>query len=220
MRRPGPLFTVAALVILGVLTATVPALREGLGNAVRGDVVAMRQDIGGTTGVLIIWALALIHAVVWFPSEILNAAAGLLYGFWAGVLITHVAWVVSGLLAYAIGRHLGRPALRRLAGRERLDRAESFIERGGWQGLLAARLIPLVPFSFFSYVAGAARVPLGRYTWTTALGYLPLTVLAVLFGTRADELSLTDPLMWLALLGLLALLATSMLAGRAINRRS
>lgn len=70
------------------------------------------------------------------------------------------------------------------------------------------RLIPILPFSIVSYAAGAARVPLWRFIWTTLVGYLPITALSVYFGTRLEGLSLTDPLVLgsgLALLGLLAI---------------
>ena len=67
------------------------------------------------------------------------------------------------------------------------------VERGGATLLIAVRLIPIVPFSLISYAAGAARVPLWRFVWTTAVGYLPITALAVYFGTRLEGLSLTDP---------------------------
>ena len=56
------------------------------------------------------------------------------------------------------------------------------------------RLIPIVPFSLVSYAAGAARVPVWRFLWTTAVGYLPITALSVYFGTQLEGLSLTDPL--------------------------
>ncbi len=62
------------------------------------------------------------------------------------------------------------------------------IERGGATLLLAVRLIPIVPFSLVSYAAGAARVPVWRFVWTTAVGYLPITALAVYFGTRLEGL--------------------------------
>jgi uncharacterized membrane protein YdjX (TVP38/TMEM64 family) len=68
------------------------------------------------------------------------------------------------------------------------------------------RLIPILPFSIVSYAAGAARVPLGRFLWTTVVGYLPITALSVYFGTRLEGLSLTDPLVIGSGLALLALL--------------
>ena len=80
------------------------------------------------------------------------------------------------------------------------------IERGGATLLIAVRLIPIVPFSLVSYAAGAARVPPWRFAWTTAVGYLPITALAVYFGTRLEGLSLTDPLVLGSAAALLALL--------------
>ncbi len=55
--------------------------------------------------------------------------------------------------------------------------------------LIAARLIPIFPFSLVSYAAGAARVPLWRFAWTTVVGYLPITAISVYFGTQLDLLS-------------------------------
>ena len=97
------------------------------------------------------------------------------------------------------------------------------IERGGVTLLLAVRLIPIVPFSLVCYAAGAARVPLWRFVWTTAVGYLPITALAVYFGTRLEGLSLTDPLVLGSAAALLGLLLGRPLdrarAGRRPRRR-
>jgi uncharacterized membrane protein YdjX (TVP38/TMEM64 family) len=77
------------------------------------------------------------------------------------------------------------------------------------------RLIPILPFSIVSYAAGAARVPLWRFVWTTLVGYLPITAISVYFGTRLEGLSLTDPLVFGSALALLALLG----AGHRVARR-
>ena len=74
------------------------------------------------------------------------------------------------------------------------------IDRGGVTLLIALRLLPIVPFSLISAAAGAARVPFRRYCWTTAVGFLPITALAVYLGTRLEGISLTDP----AVIGALA----------------
>ncbi len=89
------------------------------------------------------------------------------------------------------------------------------IERGGVTLLLALRLIPIVPFSLVCYAAGAAHVPLWRFVWTTVVGYLPITALAVYFGTRLEGLKLTDPLVLGTAIALLVLL----LVGNWIVRR-
>jgi uncharacterized membrane protein YdjX (TVP38/TMEM64 family) len=113
------------------------------------------------------------------------------------------------VLAYWVGRHLARPVLYRFVGKQRFQRLEGLLERGGVTFLLAARLVPIVPFSLLGYVCGAARVPLPRYIWTTAVGYLPITAYFVYLGSRVEEFSLADPIvligaafLLLALLGI------------------
>ena len=76
------------------------------------------------------------------------------------------------------------------------------------------RLIPIFPFSIVCYAAGAARVPLWRFVWTTTVGYLPITAISVYFGTRLEGLSLTDPLVLGTAAALLALLLRGPLGGQ------
>ena len=115
------------------------------------------------------------------------------------------AWVLNAVIAYWIGRHAARPLLYRFIEERRFVQLEQLAERGGVSLLLAMRLIPVIPFSLFSYVAGAAHVPFGRFVWTTAVGYVPLTAVFVYLGSQLEELSLTDPLLWAGAAVLIAL---------------
>ena len=69
--------------------------------------------------------------------------------------------------------------------------------------LLACRLVPIVPFSLTGLVAGAARVPLWRFTWTTAVGYLPITAYFIYLGSKLEGFSLEDPVIWIGAAALL-----------------
>jgi uncharacterized membrane protein YdjX (TVP38/TMEM64 family) len=200
--------TVAGLLLLAGLVAAIPTLRHAAEAVIQGDTTEVRRQIDelGVTGPLLIVALALIHAVVIYPAEIVNAAAGFAYGFFPALAIVTVAWMGSALLCYWVGTRVARPVLDRFFGVERFERIEAMIERGGVPLLLAVRLIPIVPFSLAGYAAGAARVPLWRFVWTTLVGYMPITALAVYFGTRLEGLHLTDPLVLGSILALLALL--------------
>jgi uncharacterized membrane protein YdjX (TVP38/TMEM64 family) len=193
---------------LAALVLAIPDLRDAFEAAVRGDTAEVRSEVKdlGVAGPLLIIALALIHAVVFYPAEIVDAAAGFVYGFFPALALMMLGWLASGLLCFAVGRSVARPLLDRWFGTERFERTEAAIERGGATLLLAVRLLPIVPFSLVSYAAGAARVPLWRFAWTTVVGYLPITILAVYFGTRLEGLSLTDPLVLGSAAALLALL--------------
>ncbi|MFN8217586.1 MAG: VTT domain-containing protein [Solirubrobacterales bacterium] len=201
--------TLAGIALVAALVLGVPTLRHAAEAAVQGDTAEVRHQIDqlGAAGPLLILALTLIHTVVLYPAEIVNAAAGFAYGFFPALALVTVGWMASALLAYWVGTRVARPLLDRWFGVERFERLEAMIERGGVTLLLALRLIPIVPFSLVCYAAGAARVPLWRFVWTTVVGYMPITAIAVYFGTRLEGMKLTDPIVIAAGGALLALLA-------------
>jgi uncharacterized membrane protein YdjX (TVP38/TMEM64 family) len=209
--------TLGGVALLAALVFAVPALHDAAVAAIHGDTAEVRSQLNslGVAGPLLIIALALLHAVVFYPAEIVDAAAGFAYGFFPALALTMTAWLLSAMLCYAVGRSLARPLLERWLGRERFERTEAMVERGGPTLLIAVRLIPIFPFSLMCYAAGAARVPVWRYLWTTAVGYLPITAISVYFGTRLEGLSLTDPLV----LGTAAALLGLLLAGHWVVRR-
>jgi uncharacterized membrane protein YdjX (TVP38/TMEM64 family) len=208
--------TLGAIALGAIAVLTIPALREGFGDAVSGDTGALRAELRslGAGGVAILYALILLHTVVWYPAEIINLAAGFVYGFWGGIALVMTGWVIQGIIAWAIGREVARPLLRRVVGAKRFDDAERLFANGGVPLLLAIRLIPIFPFSLFSFVAGAARTPLWTFTWTTFIGYLPITVIFTYLGSRLDSISPTDPL----LLGSAVLLVALIALGRPFSR--
>jgi uncharacterized membrane protein YdjX (TVP38/TMEM64 family) len=209
--------TLAGLALLALLVVVVDPLNDALGAALRGDGEAVRSQLDelGAAGPLLIIGLALLHAVVFYPAEIVDAAAGFAYGFLPALALMMAGWLLSGLLCYMVGRSVAGPLLERWLGRQRFRRTERAVERGGPTLLIGLRLIPILPFSLVCYAAGAARVPAWRFVWTTAVGYLPITTLAVYLGTRLEGLSATDPLV----LGTAAALLALLLGGRLVVRR-
>lgn len=214
--------TLAGIALLAGLVLAIPDLRDAFSAAIQGDHEQVREEIDslGAAGPLLILALALIHTVVFYPAEIVDAAAGYAYGFGPALALTMIGWILSGLLCHAIGSSVARPLLDRWLGEERFERIEAMIERGGATLLISLRLIPILPFSIVSYAAGAARVPLWRFVWTTAVGYLPITAISVYFGTQLEGLSLTDPIVLGSAVALLALLAGGHWVMRRQNART
>ena len=193
--------TIAAIAVAAVVVAAVEPLRDAVGHAVHGDVHGLRDQLQGlgVVAAAVLVGLILIHSVVLFPAEIVNATAGLVFGFVIALPLVMVAWLASALLAYWLGVVAGRPLAIRLAGEERVAVAERVIERGGAPALLVSRLVPFVPYSLVGYLAGAARVPIWRYAWTSFVGILPITAAATYLGHALDDLSASDPLLWVAL---------------------
>lgn len=211
-------------IALGLVTAlAIPPLREAILDAVSGDTSSVRsalRDLGAVGVLLVVW-LSMIHVVVFYPAEILDAAVGFVYGFPLGLPMVMACWVGSGLLAYAVGHYAARPLLYALLGEQRFERIEQLVHRGGVTFLLAARLVPIVPFSLLGYVCGATRVPLWRFTWTTAIGYLPITAYFTYLGSRLEGFSVEDPIVWIGAAGLLlALLGVRHVVPRASHERA
>lgn len=214
----GPLaITVAGVALLALAIVLVDPLREAAKAALHGDSSGVRDAIHGLGigGPLIVLGLCMLHVVLFYPAEIVDAAAGLVYGFWPGLALVFSGWMLNAFVAYWIGRKLAHPALMRLLGPERFARAERAIANGGVTLLITLRLIPIIPFSLVSYAAGAAEVPLWRYTWTTFVGYLPLTVTAVYLGSQLETLHPTDP----AVLAAIALVIVLMFGLRRVSKQ-
>lgn len=214
--------TLAAIAIAAALVLTVEPLRVATGYALRGNVDGLQAQLEslGVVGAIVLVALILVHAVVLFPAEIPNAVAGLTYGFATALPMVMLAWTASGLIAYFLGVWVGRPLAVRLAGEERVETAERVIGRGGVTALLLARLIPFVPFSLVGYIAGATKVPVWRYTWTSAVGVLPITAAATYLGHALDEFSLSDPLLWVAVGTLVVLVVLTATVARRMHKAS
>ena len=138
MDSPRPSFaavavTLGGIALLAVMVLAIPELREAFEAAVRGDTAEVRSKVKdlGVAGPLLILGLTLIHTVVFYPAEIVDAAAGFVYGFFPALALMMLGWLLSGLICFAIGRSVARPLLDRWFGSARFERIEGAIERGG-----------------------------------------------------------------------------------------
>ncbi len=180
-----------------------------------GQFTALRAYIQslGAGGVALLLGLMVLHAIIFYPSEIVTTTAGYVYGFWPGLALAVGGWFVAALLSYALGRAVGGPVLRRLLGR-RFEWLTTTMQRGGTSLLLSSRLIPIVPFALVGYAAGATQISLWRFSWTTVVGYLPLTIAVTYLGSQAQTLSTGNPLLWIAVAVLVSLVIGEQLLRR------
>lgn len=204
----------AAVIVLGAATSTGRQIVDAMTDGDSHELRRLLLDLG-FAGVLALAALILSHAIVPFPSEVVTAAAGFVYGFWASVPMLLVLWLASALLAYLLAERFGRPLARRLVGSERLARAERFVSRGGPAPILSLRLIPVIPFNAICYAAGVTRVPLWRYSWTTVAGIAPGTILVAYLGSRLKSPHIDDWRLWAVVVAFIGFAV----AGQVLERR-
>lgn len=209
--------SVGAIAIVLVLAAATGTGRNVVDAIVNGNTRELRRQLLdlGVGGVLVLLTVCLSHAIVPFPTEIVTAAAGFVYGFWLALPLLLACWLASALLAYWLAERFGRPLARRLVGTRRLARAEELMEIGGAATLLSLRLIPLIPYNAICYAAGVTRVPLVRYAWTTVVGIIPLTVLVAYLGSRLKSPDFGDWRVWLLVAAFIAIVV----GGQVLERR-
>jgi len=122
------------------------------------------------------------------PASPVVATAGVMYGaFWGGV-IGAVGSILAGLVAYGLASLAGRKAARLLATQEDMADLQRFFDTWGIGGIIASRAMPVVP-EVLTFMAGLARMHLGRFTLALALGAFPMGFLLAWAGEAAGTSS-------------------------------
>ncbi len=135
----------------------------------------------------------LVRPLVLFPASVLTVMAGLVFGPWIGVVVVIVAANSSALLAYGIGRLLGRTP-----GDEADDSAgtgatsfaarwASRLRENSFETVFIMRLI-FLPYDLVNYLCGALRIRWSAFLLATALGSLPGTISFVLLGASLERI--------------------------------
>jgi membrane protein DedA with SNARE-associated domain len=136
----------------------------------------------GYWGVFI--AMTLESACIPFPSEITMPFAG--FVVWQGTtnmtilgitIVATVANLFGSLIAYSVGSLGGRPLLEKygkyiLITHGKLDLADKWFEKYGYEAVLISRLLPIIR-TFISLPAGIAQMDIKKFVIYTLLGSLP-----------------------------------------------
>lgn len=204
-----PLFLVLVLVLAAIFGEEIRAVLEQLRDAGRGA-DPLR------TGALLV-AIQVVQVVVFvIPGEVVQIAAGFIFGIGGGVLVSVVGILVGSCVNYAVGRLLGRPfvtAITSAAGRERIN---ALFEREGARiAFFLLFVIPGLPKDILGYVAGSQprQFPFMSFVLFSMLGRLPGIVGSALIGVSAAA-----GRVWLSV-GLMAAAGLLLIVGLLNQRR-
>lgn len=164
-------------------------------------IVNFAVDVVEKVGLLGIFVMMTLEsACIPIPSEPTMMAAGFAasegeYPFMAVVLVGTVANVIGSWIGYAMGYYGRYEALEKHhwihLDPKQIARTERWFEKHGDITVFVTRLLPIVR-TFISLPAGAARMPLGRFTLYTTIGcflwMLMLTYLGYTVGENWSEL--------------------------------
>jgi uncharacterized membrane protein YdjX (TVP38/TMEM64 family) len=134
-------------------------------------------------GAVLYVGLAALSAVMVFFSGVLLVPVGIhTWGRAGCFLLLWCGWVLGGLVTYAIGRHFGRPFVRRLLSVGAVSRYEAFIPAGG--SFLTATLLQLaLPSDVSGYFFGLLGYQAHVYLGALLFAELPYALGAVYLGS-------------------------------------
>lgn len=182
-RASNPLFPLSplqrvlllAVVIIGatvvVLTVPIPGVDE---------LRAMVERAGwwGPVGFVAGYAALTLAPI---PKNVLSIAAGVLFGFWTGLLLVYGAALLGASGAFWLGRWLGRDAVEKFTG-TRVEKVDAVLSRRGFAAVVGVRLVPVLPFTAINYSAGLTALGWWPYFLGTMVGILPGTASYLALG--------------------------------------
>lgn len=148
------------------------------------------------------WALMasfVVSTVIGLPATPLVVGGGMVFGPLLGTLYNTTGLVLGAMVAFWVGRALGRDAILHLTG-PKLRRAEAVFNRRGFWPLVQMRFLP-IPFPLVSYAAALAGIPALRLFVTTLIGTLPAMAVNTYFAPQLVLAGLEGRDMKMLLLG-------------------
>ena len=158
-------------------------------------------------------------AFTMFPRPLLTLFAVVAYGPAMGFAVGLAGLVLSGAVAYGIGRAVSRDTVRRIAGK-RLNRTSEVLRRRGLTAAIAVSIAPVAPFVVVGVVSGAVRLRAWQYLLGIVIGNIPGLLVTTFFGNQIAA-ALEDPARinyWLVAAAILVLVALAVVVRRWVQR--
>jgi uncharacterized membrane protein YdjX (TVP38/TMEM64 family) len=123
----------------------------------------------------------------------LRLAAGTLFGFWEGVVLSVVGSVLGGSANFWIARRFGRPMVVRLLGPNALSRVDPLLGRlADWRALVLVRIVLAPLWDIISYGVGLTRLHFRTYLVVAILCDIIPSMILVGVGTSVAEVGMIE----------------------------
>jgi len=148
----------------------------------------------GYAGIFI--TITLESALIFIPSEVVIPFAGFLaymgeMNIWLIVLVSSLANVTGSIIAYEIGKYLGRGFIERygkyvLLNMGHLRQVEKWFDKYGSLTVLFCRMLPVVR-TVNALPAGMGKMNFPKFCLYTFIGSIPWNLALVLIGYKLKE---------------------------------
>lgn len=146
------------------------------------------------------------------PTSIFSAIGGALFGGAIGTTLAVASVTLGASASFLFTRHYAKEFVaQKLGGRPWFIKLNDGLGKSGLYFIIFARVVPVFPFNGTNFAAGVTRVSFRDYFFGTLLGVIPANIIFANTASRVIETFSgegwdTGAVLWLSLLGLLALL--------------
>ncbi len=129
----------------------------------------------GVFGFLILLAIQFLQIVVAFiPGEVVQVAAGMIYGPWLGMLVVLVGCVISSAFVFMLVHKLGAPFVQAMVPEKYMGKFRAF-EGSGKLNIIVfiLFLIPGMPKDVFTYLVPLTHMPMRTFLLLANIARVP-----------------------------------------------
>lgn len=162
----------------------------------------------GPVGFLILLGMQFLQIVVAFiPGEVVQIAAGLLYGPWIGALVILLGCVISSAFIFALVHKLGAPFVQNMVPTKYLDKFRRF-ELSGKLNIVVfiLFLIPGLPKDTFTYLVPLTDMRMRTFLLLSNVGRIPGIVVSTYAADGLIEGRVVESVVIFAVAALIAVL--------------
>jgi len=163
----------------------------------------------GPAGVFVLLGMQFLQIVVAFiPGEVVQLAAGLMYGPLGGTLIVLLGCVISSSIIYWLVHKLGAPFVQGMVSTEHLEKFKAFEKTGKLEIIVFILfLIPGLPKDVFTYIVPLTDLSYKKFIVLTTVGRIPGVVASTYAAAGFASGDIVGPVVVLAIVALIAVVA-------------
>lgn len=163
----------------------------------------------GPLGFLILLAMQFMQIVVAFiPGEVVQMAAGMMYGPWLGAAVVLLGCIISSAFVFAVVHRLGAPFVRDMVPTKYLDKFNAFEESGKLSIVVFILfLIPAMPKDTFTYLVPLANMRMRDFLVLSNVGRIPGIVISTYAANGLVDGNITQSIIIFAVVAVIAIVA-------------
>lgn len=163
----------------------------------------------GPLGFLILLAMQFMQIVVAFiPGEVVQMAAGMMYGPWLGAAVILLGCIISSAFVFAVVHRLGAPFVRDMVPTKYLDKFNAFEESGKLSIVVFILfLIPAMPKDTFTYLVPLTNMRMRDFLVLSNVGRIPGIVISTYAANGLVDGNITQSIIIFAVVAVIAIVA-------------